>query len=837
MKPGWRQLLDHWFDQSDRLSVLLDPIVWPRLQIAEADRERLLQVPGVPVYVFRAASELDYLLLTVLLRHLDLLVPQVHHPSFLLVASTSSWMDKLLGSVLPSPGGGVQHTVSRILDRSPAYVALFGHNPTSETADPLALPLFEHLVSELRQSPDAPPLVAVPVTIIWNKKGVRKEENVPLLNRILGEPEVPGRLRVIASALSSFGQPTVKIGSPLDLLAFGHEHEALPVPGAAAVLLAELTDRIEHEWRVQLGPKLQPFDAIRRELARNPEVVSAYHQAIRDGLTPRQAHKEIQAALAEIPAAPSTATLAMYKSVLQVVWTRLYRGFDVDQAGFASMREAARKGSLLLLPCHRSHMDYLILSWLMERYDLPIPHIAAGKNLSFWPMGPIFRRGGAFFIRRSFKGNKLYKTILVEYLATLLRTGVNVEFFPEGTRSRTGKAVYPRTGLLAMIAELVVTRKVPAPQIVPIAIGYEKVVEEDAYLQEMEGRTKQAENLTSLVRAGAVILNRYGRVNVQVAPPFDMAEFLGEIDPASPAFKQRVDQLGLRVISDIVAASVVTSTMLTAAALLATGETVCPLREVEERFWFFRELALVCGAKCSRKLLDEQGARTAFQKSLGSLSAAATVTGNRVFVLQNHRGTLAYYRNGFSQTVIEACIVTAASHAPQLRDTPTGPWLRRCLRREFPQFSLETPPSLPEAALNRLATLTSAQASWILSLVLDLIEGQATVCTRLATLVKDKTSEKQWTGRQLTTEVRSFGKAQLRRGSLWRPESLSAQVISESVEWLADEGLLVRDETGRHWQFPTPLSDTAAALHRQARLRTQWIARIRKLALSATPAP
>ncbi|PKN45721.1 MAG: hypothetical protein CVU59_08240, partial [Deltaproteobacteria bacterium HGW-Deltaproteobacteria-17] len=111
MKQGWRQLLDHWFDQSDRLSVLLDPIVWPRLQIAEVDRERLLQVPGVPVYVFRAASELDYLLLTVLLRHLDLLVPQVHHPSFLLVASTSSWMDKLMGSVLPSPGSGVQHTV------------------------------------------------------------------------------------------------------------------------------------------------------------------------------------------------------------------------------------------------------------------------------------------------------------------------------------------------------------------------------------------------------------------------------------------------------------------------------------------------------------------------------------------------------------------------------------------------------------------------------------------------------------------------------------------------------------------------------------------------------
>ena len=831
MKQGWRQLLDHWFDQSDRVSVLLDPIVWPRLQIAEADRERLLQTPGVPLYIFRAASELDYLVLTVLLRHLDLLVPQVHHPSFLFVSSTHSWMDKLMGAVLPSSEDGVPNAVNRILGQSPAYVALYGHNPAAEAAEPLAGPLFEHLLSELRQVQNAPAISAVPVTIIWNKKGVRMEENVPLLTRILGEPEVPGRLRVIGQALSSFGQPTVKVGPALDLSAFGREHERTPVPEAARELMESLTARIEHEWRVQLGPKLQHFESIQRELAQNPEVVSAYYQAIRDGLTPKQAQKEIQAALSEIPAAPSTATLAMYKSVLQVVWTRLYRGFDVDQAGFSAMRESARKGSLLLLPCHRSHMDYLILSWLMERYDLPIPHIAAGKNLSFWPMGPIFRRGGAFFIRRSFKGNKLYKTILVEYLATLLRTGVNVEFFPEGTRSRTGKAVYPRTGLLAMIAELVVTRRVPPPQIVPIAIGYEKVVEEDSYLQEMEGQTKQAENLGSLMKAASVILNRYGRVNVQVAKPFDMGEFLGEVDPASPEFKHRVDQLGLRVISDIVASSVVTSTMLTAAALLATGETVCLLRDVEERFWFFRELALVCGAKLSVKLLDEQGARIAFRKSLSSLSAAATLTGNRVFVLQNRRGTLAYYRNGFSQTVVEACIHTAVLHASSPRETTVGPQLRSWLRREFPQFSMETPPALPEAARARLARLTPAQATWLLSLVIDLIEGQATVCRRLATLVRDKTAEKQWTGRQLTTEVRAFGKAELRRGRLWRLESLSAQVISESVEWLADEGLLVRDETGRAWRFPAPLSDTAAALHRQARLRTQWIAKIRKMSL------
>lgn len=828
MKTDWRRLIDDWFDNSDTLGVLMEPILGPRLWVSDEDRRRLTSVKGTPVYVFRAASELDYIVLTILLRRMGLSVPRVHYPSFLLVPSATRWFDKVVGKVLPDRQDAVNHAVSRVLRGQCAYVALFAHDPMSESAEPLGLPFFSHLFSELRTSFGVPDITLVPVVIIWNRKGVRTFDEPQLLRRLLGDPEIPGRLRELVQAASALGRPAVKIGEALDLHPWVQVFRDLPPSEKARRLVDELDERIEHEWRIQLGPKLPPLTSIQRELARNPEVISAYYQAIRDGMSPRQARRELREALDEIPAAPATWTLSMYKNILKVVWERMFRGFDVDHAGFSAMREAARRGPLLLLPCHRSHMDYLILSWLMERYDLPIPHIAAGKNLSFWPMGPIFRRGGAFFIRRTFRGNKLYKTILLEYLAMLIRSGVNVEFFPEGTRSRTGKAVYPRTGLLAMISELVVTKRVPSPQVVPIAVGYEKVVEEDAYLREMEGRPKEDENLGQLMKAAFVLMERYGRVNVQAAAPFDMAEFLGPLDPSSEAFKQRVEQLGIKVIADIVSVSVATPTMLTAAALLATGENMCATADVEERFRFFLSLARACGVRLSRKLSDDALLHRAFSDSLRYLSSSIREQGGRILILQKRRGTLAYYRNGFSQTVVEACVRTAQRHAPS-RGRVNGQDLRRWLRREFPQFALTQPPQLPAGAEAFIDGIDRIRAGWMLSLTADIVESQKLVCERLAMLVRDKTAEKKWTARQIVQEVRAHGKAQLRRAQLWRSESLAAQGISETVEWLAEEGLLERDESGKAWRFALEPDDAAAAFHRQARARQLWLEHIRKL--------
>ena len=109
------------------------------------------------------------------------------------------------------------------------------------------------------------------------------------------------------------------------------------------------------------------------------------------------------------------------------------------------MRQLAQEGhEIVYVPCHRSHMDYLLLSYVIYHQGMVPPHIAAGINLNFWPAGPIFRHGGAFFIRRTFKGNPLYSTVFREYLNLLFAKGYSVEFFTEGGRSRTGRLLPPR---------------------------------------------------------------------------------------------------------------------------------------------------------------------------------------------------------------------------------------------------------------------------------------------------------------------------------------------------------------------------------------------------------
>src|SRR5690606_10619482 len=141
---------------------------------------------------------------------------------------------------------------------------------------------------------------------------------------------------------------------------------------------------------------------------------------------------EINRELRKLCATPDLYTLALLHRLLDRVWHKIYDGIDVDKDGLDRVREAARKGPLILLPSHKSHVDYLVLSDVFYTHQLSPPLIAAGDNLSFWPLGPVLRRGGAFFIRRSFKGKRLYSAAVNTYMRKLLLDGHHIELFIEG---------------------------------------------------------------------------------------------------------------------------------------------------------------------------------------------------------------------------------------------------------------------------------------------------------------------------------------------------------------------------------------------------------------------
>src|SRR5258708_25976373 len=153
---------------------------------------------------------------------------------------------------------------------------------------------------------------------------------------------------------------------------------------------------------------------------------------------------------------------------------------DVDREGLERGGGATKEGCAILLPSHKSHIDYLVLSYVFYEENIQLPLIAAGDNLSFFPLGPVFRRAGAFFIRRSFKGDRLYSAVVETYVRRLIRDGYPIELFLEGGRSRTGKLLPPKFGLLGMLVDSALS--VPQKKVfyVPISIGYERIVETEA---------------------------------------------------------------------------------------------------------------------------------------------------------------------------------------------------------------------------------------------------------------------------------------------------------------------------------------------------------------------
>ena len=210
--------------------------------------------------------------------------------------------------------------------------------------------------------------------------------------------------------------------------------------------------------------------------------------------------------------------------LLTRIWNKIYNGISVGHA--ERIRELAANGhEIVYVPCHRSHMDYLLLTYVIYHEGMVTPHIAAGINLNFWPVGKIFRRGGAFFLRRSFAGNKLYTAVFREYLELLFNKGYSVKYYPEGGRSRTGRLIPPKTGMLAMTIQAMLKGVNRPVSIVPVYIGYENVMEVKSYLNELKGSKKKKESNWQVFSAIRKLKN-YGHGYVNFGEPIQLNQFL-----------------------------------------------------------------------------------------------------------------------------------------------------------------------------------------------------------------------------------------------------------------------------------------------------------------------
>ncbi|BGP40730.1 hypothetical protein JCM10450v2_004726 [Rhodotorula kratochvilovae] len=213
---------------------------------------------------------------------------------------------------------------------------------------------------------------------------------------------------------------------------------------------------------------------------------------------------------------------------------RMYdQGIEISISEYARFKEvaqmaAAKKQSLLILPCHKSHIDYLTISWLFFRLGLALPHIIAGENLNLPVVGPMLAKCGAVWIRRTFGDDPLYSTVVKEYIEELLESGKNIECFIEGSRSRTGKLLPPKLGILKYVLEALENGRTDDVWICPISLQYDKVIETESYVNELLGNPKEKETLAGLLLNTRVIQLELGRIDVRFQKPFSLRGWLDD---------------------------------------------------------------------------------------------------------------------------------------------------------------------------------------------------------------------------------------------------------------------------------------------------------------------
>ncbi|MFU8803084.1 MAG: 1-acyl-sn-glycerol-3-phosphate acyltransferase [Bradymonadaceae bacterium] len=433
------------------------------------------------------------------------------------------------------------------------------------------------LVRAQKSSPR--PIYVIPLLLIWEK---RPEPRRPsFLDDIFGTVQSPGFFRKFVHYFQTgwqsflrFGQPLVQVSSSINVQEFLREYPNTGSSEASELLRERLDDHINQERQVILGPTGVPKEQIFRELMVRPELVDKIREVAKnEGATEEEVRKRARKQFEEIAAEPSLLMLKIFNSVLSLVWYRIYDGFEVDEEGIEEVRVAARSSSLVLIPSHKSHIDYLVISYIFYQYGLMPPHIAAGANLSFWPMGWIFRRAGAFFLRRSFKGDELYPVMFREYLIRLMEESHPIEFFIEGTRSRTGKLIKPRYGMLDMMIRAYAHGRVESVKIVPISVGYEKIIEERSFRQELLGEEKEKESLAGLLKTPKFLTSKYGRLYVEFDKPIDLGEYMEKYEiprlrPDDKDLDELTVRLAHRIIYDINRVTTVSPTALAATVLL-----------------------------------------------------------------------------------------------------------------------------------------------------------------------------------------------------------------------------------------------------------------------------
>ncbi len=511
-------------------------------------------------------------------------------------------------------------------------------------------PRLGRIVAAVRDGPDLDVQI-VPVSVFW---GRAPDKERSFFKGFFSENwVVGGRFRRMLTVLLHGRNTLVQFSRPMSL------RQVLDEDLSAAITVRKICRILRvHYRRVRIatvGPDLSHRRTLINQLLESRAIREAVLlEAERKKIPVEKARQRARKHAYEIAADYSYNVVRLLERLLARFWNRIYDGVVINH--FDKLRDIAEGNEIIYVPNHRSHIDYLLINYVVYEKGFVSPHVAAGINLNLPVIGRILRRGGAFFMRRSFKGSALYSAVFRQYLIANLVKGVPIEFFIEGGRSRTGRTLNPKPGMLSMIVRGYLSEPTRPVVFMPANLGYEKLVEGGTYMADA-GTVKEKESLGGLIRAVRGLKGKFGRAYVNFAEPIDLKSVLDEYEPgwnsAGYTDDHRPDwlepatiDLGRRIVTAINDAAAVHPVALLALVLLATPKRAMAEGDLARQLEYYLEIQreapysdLVTLTSLSGTAIIEYG------ESLGFLKRKRHPLGDVIFMEDDTARQMTYYRN------------------------------------------------------------------------------------------------------------------------------------------------------------------------------------------------
>lgn len=492
-------------------------------------------------------------------------------------------------------------------------------------------------------------LALVPVSIFWGRLAAKERS---LIRSIFSERRgISFGIRRFVSFFFNRKDIVIHYGSPIYWQSL--QLRADTANRDIRKITRLLRSQFKREHHSVLGPTLPHRPTLIRHITSSKLVTNTIAEA--EGHKNRLLKHAKQSANS-ITSSMSYPSIRFMEVLLSWFWKRVYDG--VDLYNLSRTVELTKTHTIIYTPSHKSHVDYLVLSHALFHNGLMLPLVAAGNNLDMPLIGPLLRRGGAFFLRRTFRDDPIYQTVFSEYLYRIFREGHSVEYFIEGGRSRTGKLRRPSMGMLSMSVESQ-SRELRRPlAIMPVYVGYERLIESDAYISELKGESKKKESILDVVRNLRLIGKKLGRVSLSFGHPIELQKYFLDSTNSNEVWRNRIGELGRDVLHSINACAHVNSANLIALAM--PEDTNKPLSEstFKERITNTKNLILADKKNHDFLLTDDTAEEIVSNgETLGLIQRSISGDGYQISIDPKAAPILPWYRNNSIHVIATPALI------------------------------------------------------------------------------------------------------------------------------------------------------------------------------------